>query len=185
METLENSLSHLIDQMMYITRHQEYQRVNKHFTVCRHNNRMMWQYMWVHRTTESSEEKVGYAVAWNESYHMPSLLALKKDVRFHVSLMFYIPYSFRRKRRCFVRSVRTPTVKFYGGPWCRPLFCFRSVSGRWNDSKTSSSPRSWSDDDPWPVRSTQWPYSMSWPYLSQCLYCSLQQVYFMSVSLQK
>ncbi|XP_045885959.1 transmembrane emp24 domain-containing protein 11 [Micropterus dolomieu] len=26
METLENSLSHLIDQMMYITRHQEYQR---------------------------------------------------------------------------------------------------------------------------------------------------------------
>lgn len=41
METLENSLSHLIDQMMYITRHQEYQRVNKHFTVCRYNNRMM------------------------------------------------------------------------------------------------------------------------------------------------
>lgn len=27
METLENSLTHLIDQMMYITRQQEYQRV--------------------------------------------------------------------------------------------------------------------------------------------------------------
>lgn len=33
METLEESLSHLIDQMMYIARHQDYQRVNKHFTV--------------------------------------------------------------------------------------------------------------------------------------------------------
>ena len=33
METLENSLSHLIDQMMYIIRQQEYQRVNKYFTV--------------------------------------------------------------------------------------------------------------------------------------------------------
>lgn len=33
MVTLENSLNHLIDQMMYITRHQEHQRVNEHFTV--------------------------------------------------------------------------------------------------------------------------------------------------------
>lgn len=33
MVTLENSLNHLIDQMTYITRQQEHQRVNEHFTV--------------------------------------------------------------------------------------------------------------------------------------------------------
>lgn len=33
MEILENSLRHLIDQMTYITRQQEYQRVNEDFPV--------------------------------------------------------------------------------------------------------------------------------------------------------
>ena len=60
-------------------------------------------------------------------------------------------FSCRRKRTSSGRSARWPTAKCCGGPWCRPPSCCQSVSGRWNDLKTSSLPRSWSDDDLWPL----------------------------------
>lgn len=52
----------------------------------------------------------------------------------------------RRRRRCSGRSAKTPTVKFYGGLWSKPLSCCQWASGRWNVSKISSSPKSLSDD---------------------------------------
>lgn len=58
----------------------------------------------------------------------------------------------RRKRRDFDRSVRTPTVKCCGGLWCRPPSCCRWDSGRSNDSKISSSPRSSSNILLWPAK---------------------------------
>lgn len=54
----------------------------------------------------------------------------------------------RRRRRVSGKSARTPTAKFCGGPWSRPLFCCQWGSGRWNVSKTSSLPKSLSEDVP-------------------------------------
>lgn len=53
----------------------------------------------------------------------------------------------RRKRRDSDRSARMPTIKCCGGLWCRPPSCCLWDSGRSNDSKISSSPRSSSRDD--------------------------------------
>lgn len=68
-----------------------------------------------------------------------------------LSFLFSCLLSFRRRRRYFVRSVRTPTAKCCGGLQCRPPFCWWLVSGRWKDSKTSSSRRNWSDEELWPA----------------------------------
>lgn len=53
----------------------------------------------------------------------------------HLTFGFFFP---RRKRRDFDTSVRTPTAKCCGGPWCRPPFCCLWDSGRSNVSKISS-----------------------------------------------
>lgn len=42
MEILENSLSHLIDQMVYITKHQEYHRVNEYLSIFTGGYRSAW-----------------------------------------------------------------------------------------------------------------------------------------------
>ena len=69
-----------------------------------------------------------------------------------IASMFNVIYFlFRRKRTSSGRSARWPTAKCCGGLWCRPPSCCQSASGRWNDLKTSSLPRSWSDDDLWPL----------------------------------
>lgn len=131
METLENSLRHLIDQMMYITKQQEYQRVSKHLILPRYDT-------WTSNNNKFRVKDRNTLVTTQISALQP-----QQDVMF---VLFTLP-SFRRKRTYFGTSVRTPTAKCSGGPWCRPLSCCRSASGRWSDSKTSSSPRSWSDDD--------------------------------------
>lgn len=54
MENLENSLSHLTDQIIYIIKHQEYQRVSKYFTVVSANT--ILHDMTVHTCTSHNRE---------------------------------------------------------------------------------------------------------------------------------